>query len=219
MNAPNPVAAEPPTKATASDLLKMHGPTGYLIRKLQRYALLGWGLFFATLLFHFLVVLVSTLAPRPVVVVDPAGNKIGNIEFLGTSTRSDQELLAAAMRFMRNYQSLNSDTIYEDYAEAMNAMSKELEAATKEALKRDNYLARVAKAKTRSWIEFGIGAQAPALVDKRDLEATVRLRGNLIAEGEGGRVEKPFDTTLVLHTVPRTTQNTAGIQIISRKDN
>ena len=219
MNAPEKFKTEKPAKAKANELLAMHGPTGSLIRQLQRYSLLGWGLFFATLFMHMLIVLVSTLAPKPVVAVDEAGRVLGSIEFLRPSTRSTQELLAASQRFLHSYLSLNSDTIFEDYAEAMNMMSPDLQRITKESLKQDNYLARVQKAKTRSYLEFVQGSNAPTVLDRRDLDATVRLRGTILVEGQGGRVEKPFDSTLVVRAVPRTTNNTAGLMIIERRDN
>jgi hypothetical protein len=128
-------------------------------------------------------------------------------------------LLAASQRFLHSYLSLNSDTIFEDYAEAMNMMSPDLQRITKESLKQDNYLARVQKAKTRSYLEFVQGSNAPTVLDRRDLDATVRLRGTILVEGQGGRVEKPFDSTLVVRAVPRTTNNTAGLMIIERRDN
>lgn len=219
MNAPNEVPIEKPAKAQANELLTMHGPTGFLIRKLQRFGLLGWGLFVATLLMHMLIVLVSTLSPRPVVAVDESGRVLGNIEFLKPASRSSQEILATAQRFLHAYLSLNSDTIFEDYAEAMNLMSPDLQRVTKEGLTRDNYLARVQKAKTRSWLEFAQGGDAPQIVDQRGLDATVRVRGAILVDGPGGHVEKPFDTTLALRAVARTTANTAGLMIIDRKDN
>jgi len=219
MNAPVKIKAEKPAKSKANDLLAMHGPTGFLIRKLQRYSLLGWGLFFTVLFMHMLIVLVSTLTPKPVVAVDEAGRILGSIEFLKASTRSTQELLAASQRFLHSYLSLNSDTIFEDYAEAMNMMSPDMQRITKESLKQDNYLARVQKAKTRSFLDFSQGSNAPTVLDRHDLDATVRLRGTILVEGHGGRIEKPFDTTLVVRAVPRNTNNTAGLIIIDRKDN
>ena len=217
MSALEKMKTEKPAKAKANELLAMHGPTGFLIRRLQRYSLLGWGLFFATLCMHMLIVLVSTLAPKPVVAVDEAGRVLGSIEFLKPSTRSTQELLAASQRFLHSYLSLNSDTIFDDYAEAMNMMSPDMQRLTKESLKQDNYLARVQKAKTRSFLEFGQGSNAPTVLDRHDLDATVRLRGTILVEGQGGRVEKPFDTTLVVRAVPRSTHNPAGLMIIDRK--
>lgn len=219
MNAPEKLTPKTPAKAKANELLAMHGANGYLIRKLHRFGLLGWGLFIAMLLLHILVVLVSTLSPRPVVAVDQAGHILGNIEYLKPTTRSDQEILAASERFLHGYLSLNSDTIFDDYADAMNMMSPTMQTVTTASLKQDNYLARVQNAKTRSHLEFAQGPNAPVIVDRHNLDATVRLRGTIVVDGQGSHVEKPFDTTLVLRAVARNTNNTAGLMITDRKDN
>jgi hypothetical protein len=219
MNAPMRTKTEKPIKAKANELLAMHGPTGFLIRKLQRYSLLGWGLFFATLLMHMLIVLVSTFSSKPVVVVNESGQMIWSIDYLKPSTRSDQEILAASQRFLMHYMSLNSETIFEDYAEAMNLMSNDLQKLTKEALKQDNYLARVAKVKTRSRVIFAQGKDGPVILERRGFDASVRLRGVIQIEGATDRIEKPFDTTLQVRAVARNTNNTAGLVIIDRRDN
>lgn len=218
MNAPESKKGTP-AKAKANELLAMHGPAGFLIRKLQRYALLGWALFFATLLMHMLIVLASSFASKPVIVVNEGGQMVGSIEYLKPSARSDQEILATSQRFMQHYMSLNSETIFEDYSEAMNLMSSDLQKFTKEALKQDNYLARVAKAKTRSRVFFAQGKDAPAILERRGLDATVRLRGAIQLEGTSERIEKPFDTTLQIRAVARNTNNTAGLVITERRDN
>lgn len=221
MNASEPKPKQPvkPAKAKANELLAMHGAPGFLLRKLQRYALLGWGLFAATLFLHMLIVLVSSFAPKPVVVVNEAGQMVGTIEYLKPSARSDQEILAASQRFLTHYMSLNSETIFEDYAEAMNMMSRDLQQLTREALKQDNYLARVAKAKTRSRVIFAQGRDAPNILDRRNLDATVRLRGVIQVEGASDRIEKPFDTTLQVRATARNSQNTAGLEVTDRRDN
>jgi hypothetical protein len=115
--------------------------------------------------------------------------------------------------------SLNSETIFDDYAEAMNLMHSDLQKLTKEALKHDNYLARVAKAKTRSRIIFAQGKDAPVILERHDLDATVRLRGVIQLDGTSERIEKPFDTTLLVRAVARNTNNTAGLVITERRDN
>jgi hypothetical protein len=212
-------APEAPPKIAANDLLAAHGPTGWLIHRLQRYALLGWALFLITLLLHFVTVLVGQVSPRPVVAVDASGKVLGTLEFLSPTSRSDQELLAATMRFAHNYLSLNSDTIFNDYADAMNIMSPELTKATSEALKKDNYLGRVAAAHTRSWLEWGMGEAAPRVVARNGLDAEVRLRGTLVVQNATGKVEKPFDISLNTSAVARNSYNTAGITITARRDN
>lgn len=206
-----------PTKA--SDLLKGHGPTGGLIVRLQRYALLGWLLFFLMLFFHFGVVLMSSLVPRPIVAVDEAGRVLGNIEYLQPSARSDQELTASAMEFARLFLSLNSETIYNDYAAAMNLMCPELFDLTKEAIRNDNYLRSVELTKSRSWLVFAGGANASAVVERKDLQAVTRVHGTLNVQGDADALAKPFDMTLILRIVPRNSQHTAGVCIAERRDN
>jgi hypothetical protein len=219
MNAPIRNKFEEPVKVKANELLAMHGPTGFLIRKLQRYSLLGWALFFATLTMHMFIVLASTFVAKPVVVVNESGQIVGSIEYLQASTRSDQEILATSQRFLQNFMSLNSESIFDDYAEAMNLMSRGMQKLTKEALKQDNYLARVANAKTRSRVVFAQGKEGPVILERRGLGATVRLRGVIQVEGAGQRVEKPFDTTVQLSATARNTNNTAGLEVIERRDN
>lgn len=207
-----------PLPTTPNELIKGHGPMGGLILRLQRYALLGWVLFFILLFFHFGVILVSSLVPRPVVVVDEAGKVLGELEYLNPSTRSDQELTASSMEFARLFLSLNSETIYNDYAAAMNMMCPELFELTKEAIRKDNYLRSVELAKSRSWLEFASGANAAAVVERKDLEVVTRVRGILGVQG-AELISKPFDMTLMLRIVPRNSHHTAGVCIAGRRDN
>jgi hypothetical protein len=209
---------ETPTKLSANEILKKHGPAGWLVRKLQFYGMLGWILFFVTLGMFFLTTLVRSLAPQPVIAVDEAGRVLGVMEFLNPSSRSDEELKAASMRFAQLYLSLNSETVFEDYSAAMNMMSPELLKRTQDALKTDNYLARVLQAKSRSWLEFA-QPDGAKVVERHNLNAQVRLHGNIVVDGTGGRVSQPFDMTLETQAVARNTNNTTGINILSRKDN
>ena len=207
-----------PEKANANEILAAHGPAGWLVRRLQRYALLGWGLAAFLLCAHFLIVLASTLSPRPVVVVDQSGRVLGNLEYLKPDSRSDQEILAASMQFATLYMSLNSATIFEDYAAALNLMVPELRAVKTEAVEQDDYLSRVEAAKSRSWLEFSPkgGAQ---IVARRGLNAQVRLTGNIVVDGGAQRIERPFDLRLEIETVARNSVNTAGIVVLDIKDN
>jgi hypothetical protein len=167
---------------------------------------------------YFLTSFVRTLAPQPVVAVDESGRVLGVLEYLHPSSRSDEEIKAASMRFLQLYLSLNSETMFEDYAGAMNMMAPALLKRTQEALKTDNYLARVVQAKSRSWLEFTPNAGIQ-LVERKNLNAQVRLRGNIVVDGPGGRLSKPFDITLEIQAVARNSNNTSGINILSRKDN
>lgn len=207
-----------PEKTEANEILKKHGPAGWLVRRLQRYALLGWFLFFITAGLHFLIVFASTFSARPVVVVDESGRVLGALEYLKPTTRTDQEIVAASMRFATLFMSLNSATVYEDYAEAMNMMGPELLGITQQAIKTDNYLARVENAKARSWLEFAQNDGA-RIVERRGLNAQVRLTGNIVIDAGTGPVAKPFDITLETEAVARNTTNTSGLIILTRKDN
>jgi hypothetical protein len=209
-----------PTKLEANEILARHGPAGWLIRRLQRYALLGWVLFFIVLILHFASQIIGNFVPRPIVAVDASGRVLGNIEYLNADTRSDDDIIAASKRFASLYLSLNADTIFEDYAQAMNMMGDEMLAATQQSLKTDNYLARVAAAKARSWLEFS-QPDGARILERHGLAAQVRLAGNIVVDG-GSKdkvVSKPFDMTLTIESVARNTSNTSGIKIVSRKDN
>ena len=210
---------EEPLKLTPNELLAKHGPAGWLVRRLQAYALLGWILFGVKLALHFALILVSTLSPRPIVAVDASGRVLGTLEYLSPTSRSDADILAASMRFADDYLSLNSATIFNDYAAAMNMMAPDLLHATEQALHQDDYLARVAASRTRSWIEWAPADAAPRVLSRHGLDAQVRLRGTLYVDGPGGEVQKPFDMTLETRAVARNSFNTAGIEILARRDN
>lgn len=207
-----------PIKAKANELLRSHGPTGFLIRTLQRYALLGWALFFFVLIAHFIILFASTFSPRPVVAVDASGKVLGTMEYLSPTARSDAELIAASMRFATLYMSLNSATIFDDYAEAMNMMGPELLAQTRVFLKSNDYLTQISRTKARSWLEFSQNDPA-RVVTRNGLNAQVRLSGNIVFDAGQGPVSKPFDITLETEAVARNTSNTSGLIINSRKDN
>ena len=208
-----------PLKLTPNELLAKHGPAGWLVRRLQAYALLGWILFGVTLTLHFGTILVGTLSPRPIVAVDASGRVLGTLEYLSPTSRSNEDILAASMRFADDYLSLNSATIFNDYAAAMNMMAPNLLHATEQALHHDDYLARVAASRTHSWIEWATADAAPRVLNRHGLNAEVRLRGTLYVDGPGGEVQKPFDMTLETRAVARNSFNTAGIEILARRDN
>ena len=214
-----------PEKLSAKQILAKHGPTGWLVRRLQRYALLGWALFVLTLCAHFLIVALSTIAPRPVVTVDAAGRVLGTVEYLEPGARTDFEIMASVKRFSMLFLSLNSATIFEDYAEAMNMMDDELLQLTTASLAKSgegelNYLARVAAAKARSWLEFAAD-DGVVLLERRGSQALVRVKGNIVIDGgsQDGPVSKPFNITFGVRVVARNTVSTSGIKITTRKDN
>ena len=208
-----------PVKTKTNPLLG-HGVGGWLMVRLQRYALLGWGVAFLVLILHFFVAALGAVTPRPVLVVDESGRVVGNLEILNSRARSDDELIAASKRYLSNCMSLNSATIYDDYAACMNMQTPELLAITKASLATDNYLPRVEKVKSRSWLEFSIVQNAPAIVGKHGMEVHIRLKGLAHVDLDGKPADsRPFDTTLGLRIVPRTSLNTSGIAVFETKDN
>lgn len=204
-------------KLKPNEILAKHGATGGLIRRLQRYALLGWVLFFLMLVFHFVYVMATGFMPRPVVVVDEGGKILGNLEYLSPNTRSDGEIIAASKQFATWYMSMNAESIYDDMALAMNMMGADLLDSTSKAFEADNYLARVATARAKSRLVFS----KAQIMGRQGMTAKVRLAGEIIidAGGKEGAASKPFDITLDVEAVARNTSNTTGLKIISRKDN
>lgn len=205
---------------TGNEILREHGPAGWLVMRLRRYSLLGWVLFFVVLVLHFGLVAISSFVPRPVVAVDESGRVLGALEYLSPSSRSDGEIIAACKRFASGYMSLNADTIFDDYADAMNMMGGDMLAASEKSLAEDNYLARVKETGARSRLEFNINNGA-TVVSRQGLSAACRLVGNIVVDvgSKDGPTQRPFDVTFTAEIVARNSINTAGLKIVSRKDN
>jgi len=214
------VTLSSPAKIEKNDLLKVHGQTGWLIIRLQRYALLGWGLFFVLFFILLGSYLLNMVLPRAVMVLDSDGQYIGDVDFLEPVRRHDDELMSAGKRFLSFYLSMNSETIFEDYAIAMNMMEKPLFDQTKENIQRDGYLARISTARSRSHIEFKQGEDSTQLIARKALESSSRYKGVLIIfPSEGPPVESPFDITLFMKAVPSTSLRKSGIEITAIHDN
>lgn len=222
MNAANPVPIPKPTALKPNDLLKMHGPMGGLVRQLQRFAVLGWVLFVVTFALFWLLVAISTLAPKTIIVVDEHGHLVG--EYRDKSTRSDDDYVAAGVDFLRDYLSLNSSTIFEDYARALNMMTPELRGEKYAAIKRDGYLERVRSLRAKSRLDFDAKVP-PQILERSTNRSVVRFRGYILTQlpthdgVEAEEKRQPFDITLVLVTTQRTTANAHGVSIASTKDN
>ncbi|MHB8256719.1 MAG: hypothetical protein ACYDHY_16825 [Acidiferrobacterales bacterium] len=208
-----------PQRLDPNELLGRHGPGGWLIVRLQRYALAGWIAFFVLLALFVLLVFVSTLAPKPVVAVNAAGQVLGRMEYLGPDSRSDAEIRAAVKRFLDDYLSLNSTTIFDDYAAALNMMSPALRRAALQALRRDraaggDYLMRVRAARSRSRLTFDAPPGGVRILERRGLAARVRARGEIHIRDHRDRVTvRPFDMTLNVAIVARTMADTAGLEV------
>lgn len=208
-----------PEKTKPNEILGKHGPAANLIIKLQRYSLLGWGLFFSLLVMDFIVVVVGTIAPKPVIAVDESGRVLGVVEYLSPDSRSDDEIIKGCKRMTDGLLSLNAATVFEDYADAMNMMDDEMLKDTNAALSNDNYLARVKTQGARSHLEFD--RQTGATVANRNgMSFECRVRGNILVDVGGKEANPvPFDMTLSGFISPRTSNNTAGLKFHSRKDN
>ncbi len=209
-----------PVKIEKSALLKVHGETGWLIVRLQRYALLGWSLFF--ILFVVLIgsYFLNTFLPKPLLVVDSEGRVMGEIDFFDPVKRLDEELLAGGMKFLSFYLSVNSETIFDDYSIAMNMMTLELLEQAKVSVVEDGYLAQIEQAKSRSHIEFSEGENVPKIIQRGDEESSMRLQGTLTVFPAAGSPQiTPFDITLFLKVVPSTTLRRSGIEISAIHDN
>jgi hypothetical protein len=205
--------------AERAERLNGHGPAGSLIQSMQRNAFLGWIFAGFILAGHFIWLYLVTVVPGPVITVDQAGHQVGQIDYLSPLVRTDDELVVASMRYAHGCLSLNSESIFEDYADCMNLMNPAFLKTTEAALKANGYLVRVAAAKTNSRLEYAGGTDAPRVIDRRGFNATVRLKGNIIVKGEGGRSSTPFDIILETRAVPRNTHNTAGLEVLAQRDN
>ena len=207
------LTTEPPHELPPNPLLARHGATGGLILKLHRYALLGWLAFFLVSGVFVAYVFTARLSPTPVVAVDAGGRLLGHVEYLNPASRTDAELTASAQYFLDRYLSLNSVTIYDDYAGALNMMGEELRAQKIAELKQSGYLTQVDKAKSRSYLEYTNGEQAPHVIARRDLHSSVRLKGRMVIVMDASEVERPFDLTLDMTHVARSSLSTQGVQI------
>lgn len=198
------------------ELLAMHGPTGGLIMRLQRYALLGWGLALTLLLVFVTYIFLDKMFGTPVLAVNEEGQVLGHFEYLSGSSRTDDEVLAGGQRFLRDYLSANSAFIMEDYTRALNMMEEGLRQQKLDEVLESNYLIRISEANTRSHVEF---SDSPTIEWRRELQSEVRYRGNVVAQAGKSIVEQPFDITLTLQAVPRSTLATVGFKVTGIKDN
>lgn len=197
-------------------LLRMHGATGELLRTVQRFGWVGWLLFVLTAAVFVAYVFVDKIMPTPVLAVDEEGRVLGKFEYLDASVRTDEEVLGGGIRFLRSYLSANSDFIMEDYAEALNMMSEPLRKIKLEQVVNSNYLTRIEGANTTSRLVVS----RKEILQRKELQSTVRYRGEIIAQSAGGSpVSQPFDITLTMEAVPRTSLYTYGFKIIRIIDN
>ena len=127
---------------------------------------------------------------------------------------NDLKIISGAKYFLDRYLSLNSGTIYNDYAASLSMMSLDLREQKLSEVKNTGYLARIEGAHSHSFNDYSKGRKKAAIIAKQDLLAAVRLRGNMVVTPENGETfERPFDITLEINVVARNTFVTAGIKI------
>ena len=207
------------SKDNVNELIHQHGLQGSLMLRLQRFSLLGWGLFILLLLGNIVVVAIDRMIPEPVIAVDESGRVLGTFEFMDASQRTNDEILAGATFFVRNYVNVNSATIFEDYAAAVNMMAPELASSTLADVRRSGYLTAIKEGETDSRIRFASGDGAPTIVRREGLQATVHLRDDIIVRYLNGEENKtPFDLTVSMELVPRTTLSTHGLKVTAIKE-
>lgn len=212
-------AVEAPLPRTPNDLITLHGPSGWLMLRLQRYALIGWLAFFLLAGVFVLSVFAGRLAPQAVLAVDEGGRVLGQFDYLSPEARTDQELIAGATFFMDRFLSVNSATLYHDYATALNMMSDTLREAKMAEVKETGYLTQIDQAKSRSYLEFFDGARAPQLLWRRGLQSAVRLQGTMVMVMATQEVERPFDVTLEMTAMARNRLATQGMVIDAIRNN
>lgn len=207
------------SKQHRNELIMNHGIQGSLVLKLQRFSVLGWMLFFFLLVANVMVVAIDQIIPEPVIAVDESGRVLGTFEFMDASQRTADEILAGATHFVRNYVNVNSATIFEDYSAAVNMMSPELAKTTLNDVRRTGYLTAIKEGETDSRIKFAAGKTAPSIIRREGLETTVHLRGDIVVRSLTGEERAtPFDLTVFMRLVPRTTLSTHGLQVVDIKE-
>jgi len=198
-----------------NELIARHGLQGSMVLRLQRFSLLGWFLFSFLLVMNIVVVAIDQMIPAPVIAVDEAGRVLGTFEFMDASQRTNEEILAGAVYFVRNYVNVNSSTIYEDYAASVNMMSPAFAKKTLDDVRRTGYLTAIKEAETQSRVKYARGKDAPQIIRREGLEAAVHLRGDIVVRHINGEQRPtPFDLTVFMKLVPRTTLSTHGLQVI-----
>jgi len=202
------------SKRSAKALINDHGPSGWLIVRLQRYTLLGWLLFFLLSAVFVVYVTIAASRPVPVIAVDESGRVLGSFEYLSPALRTDAEVIDGAKHWLQYFYSLNSNTIFEDYTSALNMMDEPLRQAKLKEVIDLNYLKQIENAHTRSNIEF----QKVNLINRKDLTSVVELSGSIVIDNGSDLIDKPFYIRLGLESVSRSTLGqlgTFGLKITS----
>ncbi len=191
-----------------------HGPQGMLMQRLARYSVLGWTLFVCTAIAFAVLAALAAWRTPPIIVVNRDGALLGRIQWLGHAYRSRAEIVAASMRFVRDYLSVNGDTVVPDYVQALDMMAPRLRRATVKALQKSAYIARVRNAHIRSWVSFDKGSKRPRVVSVSGGVSRVRLSGVIhLVFPAGPSRRQGFTVVLTVIAAPRRTYDTAGLVI------
>lgn len=191
-------------------LLDRHGETGSVLRTLRRCSMIGWLLFVAVLAVLLCVIAVVAVVPRPVLVVDGAGRVVGQIDWRPTVPARAQAV-EATKRFVSDLLSMNSSTVFDEYARALNHMATGLRRRTIADLRKTGYLAQVEHAHLVSWVEFDHGGVSVRRASGRTLVVT--LSGRVVIEAPSGQRRNPFHLAVTVRRIMRTATNGAGIEV------
>jgi len=199
---------------------------GDLLKATAWVGRLGWIAFFVLLVFFMLYALIQNAKITPVLAVKD-GEIVGEIVWYDRP-RSDEEIVVDISRWAKAYFSQDSDTIFEEAALALSALSDELKQQKMDEWGSDeiqkifgtNYLAYIRDLQQQTRIQFDASDQ----VKLNHLENggySARLNGVVIVSAElGGQpVTISFDTTVYFETETYTTNNTLGLNIYKMEDN
>ena len=223
---PFTIQTDPPRLTDSG--LHAHGKQGWLILRLQRYALLGWALFFLLATTFVIYIFIDKLKPIPVLAVNEAGQLLGQFEYLSPSSRTDDELIAGVKHFHTKCLSVNATSIFDDYAACLNMMNETLRAKKLDEIKQIAYLSQIADARTRSYLVFSEKKDALKILWRDDLNAAIKATGHIVIDqaentstNKGSRKIKhsPFDITVEIQIVPRTRLSTQGFVVTKITDN
>lgn len=198
--------------------LNRHSVGKSFVLRLQRWNIAGWVFGIFWMLAYVITVLVSTVSPKPIPVVDETGRLVGSIEYFNPSQRTEQEIIAASMYFTRNYINVNSATVFEDFASAMNMMDRPLFDTMRQKITDESFLARIKNANTVSYVEWATGKDIPVIVGRKDNFVDIRLRGNIVLASTTPAKSIPFDVLVNAKLSPRNRLNTTGLLIVDVKD-
>jgi hypothetical protein len=204
------------SRAETKALLHKHGATGSLVLLLRRYALLGWVLFCLLALYTGAYILVKAGQPIPVLTLDADGQLLGHIDYVDPLKRTDTELISGGKYFLLHHLSANSATIYEDAAIALSMMADELRARTLEQYKQTNQLRQIEQADVTSRMTFSREeAKRARVVWRRADTAAIELQGDVRI---GDAIKNDYYVELTVQIVPRTQENTHGLQVLAIRD-